>query len=333
MHSNDHLPASERFDWYRELVGGSFLSSVVSSEETDDFRASATHLDLGVTQMGVLEYPSLRARRPPGMVRDEDADTYWLFMNTRGRQVLSGGRDDSALGPGQMVLLNAGRPFDARALPSAEGTQTLFVAFARETVPLSRRLLDHLTSARFDAGPEEGSAMASLLGSFMRRLAADPPPCGPQDAVRLGAVLMDLTVAMLAHHGDQERTVPPENRRTPLLYSSHAFIDRHLASRDLSPETVAAAHHISVRHLHRIFREQGVTVSAWIRHRRLERCRRDLVDPACARLTVQAVGARWGFTHASELSRAFSAAYGVPPGEYRRRAAGGARRGGGAAGG
>ncbi|WP_189145366.1 hypothetical protein [Streptomyces lacrimifluminis] len=41
----------------------------------------------------------------------------------------------------------------------------------------------------------------------------------------------------------------------------------------------AACHHISVRYLHRLFPPQGITVSAWIRQRRPERCRRDLADP------------------------------------------------------
>ncbi|MFF3715603.1 hypothetical protein [Streptomyces prasinus] len=54
---------SERFDRYREPVGCNCPPSVVSSEETDGFRASAIHLDLGITQVGVLEYPSLRACR------------------------------------------------------------------------------------------------------------------------------------------------------------------------------------------------------------------------------------------------------------------------------
>ena len=62
----------------------------------------------------------------------------------------------------------------------------------------------------------------------------------------------------------------------------HAHIDRNLASTDLSPTSIAAAHFISTRHLHGLFQEQGTSVSTWIRIRRLERCRRDLVNPLFA---------------------------------------------------
>jgi AraC-like DNA-binding protein len=32
--------------------------------------------------------------------------------------------------------------------------------------------------------------------------------------------------------------------------------------------------------LHRLFETQETTAAEWIRHRRLDRCRRDLLDPA-----------------------------------------------------
>ena len=48
-----------------------------------------------------------------------------------------------------------------------------------------------------------------------------------------------------------------------------------------------------------------------------EQTRQDLLDPALGDRPVSAVGARWGFPDAAAFSRAFRAAYGLPPGEYR----------------
>jgi AraC-like DNA-binding protein len=59
-----------------------------------------------------------------------------------------------------------------------------------------------------------------------------------------------------------------------------AFIERHLADPDLSPATIAAAHHISTRTLHKLYKAERHPVAASIRRRRLERCRLDLLDPA-----------------------------------------------------
>jgi AraC-like DNA-binding protein len=60
-------------------------------------------------------------------------------------------------------------------------------------------------------------------------------------------------------------------------------------------------------------------VSEWIRRRPVERCRRDLLDPARATEPVGAIGMRWGFRDAAHFSRVFRAAYGMPPAECRDR--------------
>ncbi|MBY8846536.1 helix-turn-helix domain-containing protein [Streptomyces sp. SP2-10] len=104
-----------------------------------------------------------------------------------------------------------------------------------------------------------------------------------------------------------------------LLQDIEAFIENHLADADLSPAWIAAAHHISVRYLHHLFQRDRRTVGAYVRRRRLERCRADLADPALVGRGVGQVGRRWGFRDPAVFSRAFKAAYGVTPGAYRRR--------------
>ncbi|MFF9019764.1 helix-turn-helix domain-containing protein [Streptomyces eurythermus] len=69
-----------------------------------------------------------------------------------------------------------------------------------------------------------------------------------------------------------------------------------------------------------LFRQQGETVAASIRRRRLERCRADLTDPRVRQRPISAAAARWGFLRPADFSRAFRAAYGVTPGELRQTA-------------
>ena len=118
----------------------------------------------------------------------------------------------------------------------------------------------------------------------------------------------------------------PEARRHAQLTTVQAFIQANLADPELSPGVIAAAHHMSLRSLHQLFHDEGLTVAAWtswsvsaprIRKRRLEGCRRDLSDPAQASRPVAAIAARWGFPNPCDFSRAFRAAHGLPPAEYR----------------
>jgi AraC-like DNA-binding protein len=118
---------------------------------------------------------------------------------------------------------------------------------------------------------------------------AEAASCRPENAVRLGAVTVDLITAFLAHHAAAEDAVSPESRQQALMVGIRSFVERNLGDAQLSPAAVAAAHHISVRYPHRLFQQQGATVSSWIRHRRLERCRRDLAEPALSLRPIHAV--------------------------------------------
>jgi AraC-like DNA-binding protein len=142
---------------------------------------------------------------------------------------------------------------------------------------------------------------------------------GPPDAARLGGVVTDLVAAAFAEPSGQ-RTAGPGESAQVLRLQVRDFILRHLGAESLSPATIAAAHNISVRYLHKLFQDEGLTVADWIRRHRLERCRRELADPLQYDRPIHAIATRWGFPNAAHFSRAFRAAYGVPPREFREQA-------------
>ena len=80
---------------------------------------------------------------------------------------------------------------------------------------------------------------------------------------------------------------------------------------------MAAAVHVSLRHLQKLFERRGATITGWIRDRRLERCWHDLADPALAHRPVGAIAASWGLVDAAQFSRTFRARYGRTPREHR----------------
>jgi AraC-like DNA-binding protein len=138
----------------------------------------------------------------------------------------------------------------------------------------------------------------------------------------------------VVHISERERAVATavatretDCHRCALFARIQSFIWEHLGEPGLCPDAVAAAHHISTRSLHRLFQSQGCTVSSWIRRQRLNRARRDLADPELAAHTIQAIAATWGYPRAAAFTRAFRAAYDIPPQDFRVGARGRPRQG------
>jgi AraC-like DNA-binding protein len=101
-----------------------------------------------------------------------------------------------------------------------------------------------------------------------------------------------------------------------------AFIEHHIGDTTLTPDAIAREFYMSTRSLHRLFAQSGLTVGAWIKHRRLEACRHVLSSPGARSVPIQEIAARYGFTNQAFFSREFTAAYKVSPRKYRENAIG-----------
>ncbi|GAB2900057.1 helix-turn-helix domain-containing protein [Streptomyces deserti] len=311
----EDLPVAERFGSWHDMTARSLIPNAIRSDHAADFRASARVLELGGVQVSALAYPSLETRRSAKLIRRSDRECYQLILNLRGgHRILQGGRDTLS-GPGEVMLYDTSLPWHGWAAADQDTVEGVMVQFPRALLPLPARKVDQLIAVRLSG--REG--IGALLSGYLTQLTAGGAAHTAADGARLATCTLDLLTAFLAHHLDAAALVPPQTHRQALLLEIHAFIQQHLGEPDLSPGTIAAAHNISLRSLHRLFRDQGTTVAGWIRVRRLERCRRDLADPLLRSRPVRAIAARWGFTDPARFSRAFRAAYGHSPKDYRQQ--------------
>ncbi|MGH7006748.1 MAG: helix-turn-helix domain-containing protein, partial [Alphaproteobacteria bacterium] len=105
-----------------------------------------------------------------------------------------------------------------------------------------------------------------------------------------------------------------------LVARAKRFIDSRLADKALDAAGIAAALGLSEGYLHRLFHTAETTVGAHIRRRRLERCRADLADPLRVGERITEIALRWGFNDMPHFSRAFRAAFGEAPSDFRAAA-------------
>jgi AraC-like DNA-binding protein len=105
-----------------------------------------------------------------------------------------------------------------------------------------------------------------------------------------------------------------------LVARAKRCIEARLGDPALSAARVAETLGVSAGYLHRLFHAAGTTMGAEIRARRLERCRAELADPLHAGERITEIALRWGFNDMPHFSRAFRAAFGMGPRDYRASA-------------
>jgi AraC-like DNA-binding protein len=303
----DEFPRAERFAvWYEKAVE-QLTPIEAHSEHAADFYAGVRCLDLGTVAMARLSLSPMQVERTPRLIRRYDPERYYLVLNLGGRfSVAQTGREATLDTQHDMVLYDTSLPYRTwtKAAASRNTVEKVMLQFPKSMLQLPAKSVDRTLAARLQG--QEG--LGALLSGAVREMAAG----SGAHATRMAGIALDLLAAMLARQLEEE--LPPETHHRALLAQVHAFINRHLADPDLTPGVVAAAHHISLRHLHRLFGDQGMTVAGWIRERRLERCRHDL---AALAEPVHVVAARWGFTDAAHFSRLFRSTYGMSPSDYR----------------
>ncbi|MFE4057620.1 helix-turn-helix domain-containing protein [Streptomyces sp. NPDC059096] len=312
---SEDVPAAERFACYRELMSLAYAPIELRSDHAADFRVHQRLVRLGAVSVWPGEFQPLVFRRTPKLIRQSDPEVYQLTLVLKGSGRLTLGRQEATVDAYEFHSNDSSRP--SETWTGQEPTGIVGVEFPKAQLPLMRGRADRAIGRRMSA--KEG--VGALLAQFLTQLTRSTDQYTLDDGPRLGTVLTDLVAALFAHTLAAEKSLTPEahGRTLPLLIQ--AFIQQHLRDPDLTPPSIAAAHHISLSYLHRLFQDEGTTVASWIRRQRLERARHNLTDPALRDVPIHSIAACWGFAHPTDFSRAFRTAYGLPPKDYRKRAA------------
>lgn len=306
------VPPAQRYEAWRTIVCDTLGPLDFRSDPDVPLAGVIEAGQLGAVNVGKVQTTTPHSvHRTPGLIRRGSAEVYRVVLALSGHPRLEQDGRAAQLRPGEFAIYDFARPYE---LAYDSAVQLAVFGFPRDLLALPPDSASRLTAVPISA--EQGTG--ALASPLLRRVVVDLETYAPASAARLCTVMMDLVTAAVAERADQAGSTPIESRDRILLLRVHAFIEQHLGDQDLSPSLVAAAHHVSVRYLHRLFEAEDTTVAAWIRLRRLDRCRRDLADPALGNLAISTIAAKWGIADPAHFSRLFRRAYGLPPVEYRR---------------
>jgi AraC-like DNA-binding protein len=295
------------FEAYRAVVAGVFLPLRLSSHAPDAFRGVVRAVTVDGVHVSDLHGGQHVVERTSQHAAHDTLASFKVSLMLTGTGLLVQDGRETVLRPGDLAVYDTQRPY---TLEFDRDFRSLVVMFPQNRIELPAGLVGQLTAARLGGNTGVGAIVAPFLTHLCDHIEQLEQAPGPRLAHSALDLVTTLFAAELGH-------TPGRDPHTELLDRIRAYIEDNLRSADLTPTSIAAAHFISTRHLHALFHDTGTTVAAWVRQRRLEHCRRDLVAPRLADAPVSAIAARWGFVDAAHFSRAFKAEFGLPPREYR----------------
>lgn len=274
------------------------------------FRGIITSTSVADVHLSSIRAGRHEVERGAEHVRDQSAEFYKLSLQVSGSSLLVQAGKEAVLSAGDIAFYDTAKPY---TIAFDQDYHCIVLMLPKELLSLPSNGLGEFAAHRITGS----QGTAAVLGPYLRSLLATPGLLNGVEAAPLMHSALDLVELMLQ---GEFGSSAPRDRRADLVEKIMMFIDENLAEESLNPQFIARAHFISVSQLHAIFRAEGMTVAQRIRSRRLENCRRELLDPRYLDETITAIAARWGLPDGSHFSRLYKDAFGCAPSLSRQRA-------------
>jgi AraC-like DNA-binding protein len=281
----------------------------VTADRTDHFQAALRTRDIGRVTINEITAAPHRVERTPELISPHDNRHYKLSLQLDGTGFVAQDGRNAVLRPGDIAIYDTSRPY---TIDFMDDVRCLVMAFPQDAFEVAPQLICRITAVRL-AGDD---GVGAVISPFMQHLAEHLEMLDGVSGERIVRSSLDLLTALVYAQIADGDAAAGESRWAEMQACKH-WIDDHLDDPELSAAAVARAQFMSVRYLQYLFHDEGLTVSGYIRTRRLEGCRLDLSDRALTTLSVSQIAERWGFTDASHFSKVFKAEFGVPPREFR----------------
>lgn len=295
------------FTRFRSAVAEAVVALDVRSPRPDEFHAALTGHSSGDIQLLAITGDAHSVHRTSTLIEKNPQHYVKFTVLERGSGMIIQDGRESRLSAGDMTVYDTDRPY---SLICGDDMRLSVVMFPKDMLTLPVSVVAAAAATRLDGA----SGIGAMVRPYISSLAQQAGDLDSHTLHRLSRNALDLVTTLLESHCGGAVAVSPHET---LLRRALEFIDENLSEADLNPTMIAAAHYVSVRHLHLLFSDQGTTVSTVIRNRRLERCYDELIDPLRTERSVTAIALDNGFVDPAHFSRTFRTHFGVAPSSLR----------------
>jgi AraC-like DNA-binding protein len=256
-------------------------------------------------QRSITSGPAHRVTRSERLIRQSSHNNFFIGFLLSGGAVLYQDGHTARLQPGDIAILDSTRVY---MIDVPKRFDALWIRTPRYR--LEGRLHD---VAAVMANKIDGNAGVGHVASEMLRAALEEAPrLAPHEANRIANNLLDL-LGMALSKPVRSALPEPTTHAAAMLRRVKEQIESRIDDESLTAGAIGKSTRMSVRYINKLFEKEDYSLARWIRMRRLERCRRDLEDPAQRGRRVGDIAYAHGFKNVTNFNRLFRARYGCAP--------------------
>lgn len=275
---------------------------------------SCRELPLGRLELFDISIDPIAIYRRTEDIDKDSNDDYLLATQLQGTVLVKEKDVEFTQHPGSISIMSAGDPY---SIIHTQKSHRLILHIPNATY--TERILGSQEGRCFRPRLLEAGGLATVVHGMLKSLAFEADKLSLTEQHTLAECLLELTAAMLRSDVDQEYE-HNHAKQSALFRRILEYMETNFSDCTLTPEKIANANGISMRYLHSLFQQAGMTVSKWIWERRLKATREDLLDTSMGHVRVSEIAYSRGFNDPAHFSRAFRSRFDISPSKLRQLA-------------
>ncbi|MDH3621657.1 MAG: helix-turn-helix domain-containing protein [Gammaproteobacteria bacterium] len=290
-----------------------YVATEVRDQPIQNF--TCRELPLGRLQLFDISIdPIVIYRRFRDIAQDAN-DDYLLATQVEGTVLIKQGDIEFTQQPGSLTLMSAGEPY---SVIHTQQSHRLILHIPNTVY--GERILGNKKETQFRARLLPEGGLVTIVHSMLKSLAFEDDKLTNTEQYTLAESLLELASAIVRSDTDKEFE-KQHTKQSALFRRTLEYLEANFMNSELTPEIVAKANGISMRYLHSLFQQSGISVSRWLWERRLKAAREDLIDPDMSHMRISEIAFRRGFNDPAHFSRTFRNRFDISPSGLRRQVA------------